>query len=456
MGDEIRYFALRDCGKWYSGGTPSKARSDLWQGDIPWISAKSLHDFFVRDSELRVSESAIGRGTRLVTENTVLFVVRGMSLKSEFRMGITTRPVAFNQDLKALEPYEWLLPHFIAYALKAREREILALVEEAGHGTGVLPTNVVGSLKIWVPELEEQSRIVNLCKTLDDKIELNRKMNATLESLAQALFKSWFVDFEPVIDKALAAGNPIPERLQKRAEARKALGDQRKPLPADIEALFPDSFELNETLGWVPVGWEVAPVSELVEINPRLSLRKGSVAKHVDMKALPTSGFSIGRSVMKAYSGGSKFQQKDVLLARITPCLENGKTGVVDFLEDAEVGFGSTEFIVLRAVGRTGTAFVAALARFEGFRQHCINHMVGSSGRQRVQKSAFDSYRLAVPYQAPINNLFEAIGTSLLTSIFQANKESVSLAALRDTLLPKLLSGELRVPEAEKLVEEAL
>ena len=103
----------------------------------------------------------------------------------------------------------------------------------------------------------EQKAIAHILGTLDDKIELNRQMNATLEAMAQALFKSWFVDFDPVIDNALAAGNSIPEPLQAKAEVRAALGDQRKPLPEAIQKQFPSRFVFSEEMGWIPEGWEV-------------------------------------------------------------------------------------------------------------------------------------------------------------------------------------------------------
>src|SRR5262245_46972063 len=103
---------LRECARWYSGGTPNRAIGSYWNGSIPWISAKSLIHFFVADSEEQVTEEGARNGTRLVPKDTILFVVRGMSLKTEFRMGITTRPVTFNQDLKALVALDDMHPQF--------------------------------------------------------------------------------------------------------------------------------------------------------------------------------------------------------------------------------------------------------------------------------------------------------------------------------------------------------
>ncbi len=124
------------------------------------------------------------------------------------------------------------------------------------------------------PLLPEQKAIAHVLGTLDDRIELNRQMNETLESMAQALFKSWFVDFDPVIDNALAGGKEIPEALKQKAQARAALGDKRRPLPEEIRTLFPDEFTYSDELGWIPKGWEVIHIREncklvKVDVTPR-------------------------------------------------------------------------------------------------------------------------------------------------------------------------------------------
>ena len=120
---------LGESGDWVSGGTPSTSNPDFWGGDIPWISSKSLTEFLVKDSDRRVTELGATKGTKLVPKDTILMVVRGMSLKSEFRMGITQREVALSQDLKGLLPSDRFHPMFLAYALKARTSEVLGMVD---------------------------------------------------------------------------------------------------------------------------------------------------------------------------------------------------------------------------------------------------------------------------------------------------------------------------------------
>ena len=117
-----------------------------------------------------------------------------------------------------------------------------------------LNRNAAHARKITIPPLPQQKAIAHILGSLDDKIELNRRMNETLEAMAQALFKSWFVDFDPVIDNALAAGNAIPDELKERAAIHQGLGDKRKSPPNDIRRLFPSEFAYTEEMGWIPKG----------------------------------------------------------------------------------------------------------------------------------------------------------------------------------------------------------
>ncbi len=300
-----------------------------------------------------------------------------------------------------------------------------------------------------LPPLPEQKAIARILGSLDDKIELNRQMNKTLEAMAQALFKSWFINFDPVIDNALQAGNPIPDKLQKRANKRKNLNPALKTLPPEITKLFPNEFEHHETMGWIPKGWEVKKTSAILQINPSIKLGKGQVASYVDMKALPKTGYSISDVVNKAFTGGSKFQNGDVLLARITPCLQNGKTGVVDFLSNkCSVGFGSTEFIVIRGKQNISTEYIACLARYHSFRKHCEKSMIGSSGRQRVQNSCFESYYLTLPVKEPLLQQFKQFTYPIFQKISKQSKQKKTLTQLRDILLPKLISGKIRIGDS--------
>jgi type I restriction enzyme, S subunit len=289
--------------------------------------------------------------------------------------------------------------------------------------TGVPHTNL-GILKetlIPLPPLEIQQKIASILGALDDKIELNRRMNATLERIAQTLFKSWFVDFDPV--KAKAAGLE-PEGLD-----------------ADTAALFPSGFQ-TLSLGDVPEGWELAELSEICEINPTRKLPRTGLAPYLDMGNMPTEGSRAIDWYDREIGSGAKFINGDTLFARITPCLENGKTAFVDFLENGQVGWGSTEYIVLRPKAPFPLEYAYILARDENFRSHAVQSMTGSSGRQRASAEALGRYLVAVPS----NEILKRYG-DILDGVFKVIKsrdeESKRLVTIRDSLLPKLLSDEI-------------
>ncbi|MFF0244339.1 restriction endonuclease subunit S [Streptosporangium sandarakinum] len=162
---------LEKAGRWLSGGTPSTSNDDYWGGDIPWISSASLKEFRVGKSDRMVTKLGALNGTRLVPEGTVMFVVRGMSLNNEFRIGVTERRVAFGQDCKAIIPTEGIDSTFLAYAIKVQSSKILRMVETTSHGTGRLDTQRLGKLEVGVPLLDEQRRIVAAVAAVSRDIE---------------------------------------------------------------------------------------------------------------------------------------------------------------------------------------------------------------------------------------------------------------------------------------------
>ena len=341
--------------------------------------------------------------------------------------------------------------HFWFYLLKKIDLNNYS----TGSGQPLINQTIINTISVTIPKLSEKRvSIGHFLRHFDQKINLSLNINQSLEQMSQTLFKSWFVDFDPVIDNALDAGNPIPEALQSRAELRQKVRSSAdfKPLLVEIRSLFPSEFEETE-LGWVPKGWTLKSVAKSININPSIKLPKNKIAKYVDMKSLPTQGYSISDIIEKPYSGGAKFQNNDTLFARITPCLENGKTGFVDFLDEKETAFGSTEFIVMRGTPQVHYLYVACLARENNFRLHAIQNMIGSSGRQRVQKSCFDSFYIAIPTPA-VMSLFSGKVSSYFDKMYFCNLENKSLTALRDTLLPKLISGELSLDDLPDLTTD--
>jgi type I restriction enzyme, S subunit len=286
----------------------------------------------------------------------------------------------------------------------------------------------VPKFELPIPPKEDQRKISRVLSALDNKIELNWRMNETLETMAQAIFKDWFLDFGPVRAKA----------------------EGRVPyLAPEFWSLFPDRLDDEDK----PEGWASVAVGDVVEFNPPERLPKGELAPYLDMAALPTSGPWPNQPIEREFASGSKFRNGDTLLARITPCLENGKTAYIDCLANDAVAWGSTEFIVLRPTPPFPPEYGYLLARHDAFRQHAIQSMTGTSGRQRVQTASLADYAVA----RPNSRIMEAFG-DLVRPWFDMMREnarqSATLAETRDYLLPKLMSGEIRVRDAETIVEQ--
>ena len=317
---------------------------------------------------------------------------------------------------------------FVEFALRAARYDW-----ESMEGSGTVFANATRSQleRLAIPWFNAESRqaIAHILSSLDDKIELNRRMNQTLEDICRALFKFWFVNFGPV---------------RAKQEGRWKKGESLPGMPANMWDLWPSEFEESE-IGEIPKGWKVRPVSSIVEVNPERRLAKGEVARYVEMGQLSTSSARVGGWLDRAYTSGSRFQNGDVLVARITPCLENGKTAYVDFLKGSKIGWGSTELLVLSARKPLPPQWTYCLARTDHFRMHLVQNMTGTSGRQRAPAECLDSLVVAIP----MNEITQRFGQFVTPWFekFKANdEESSTLAGARDALLPKLLSGEIRVP----------
>ena len=347
-------------------------------------------------------------------------------------------------------------PDYVYYFFKsaAGRHELLKNASQVGTPGIGQPLSTLRAIEVPLPPPSSQFVIAKTLGDLDSKIDLNRRINQTLEAMAQAIFQSWFVDFDPVKAKIAAkAEGRDPLRAAMSAICGKADAELDALPPAQYEqlaataALFPDEMEASE-LGGIPKGWAVCPLPECVGINPARALKKGAVAPYLDMANVPTNAARVDNVITRAFGSGSKFINGDTLLARITPCLENGKTAYVDFLADGEVGWGSTEFIVLRPKVGLPLPFAYFLCRHPEFRAFAISQMAGTSGRQRVPNDCFGSYKVVKP-SVLIAEAFGKQTTQFMRQIKSLDEESKTLAGLRDALLPRLLSGELQVPHAE-------
>lgn len=324
---------------------------------------------------------------------------------------------------------------FLLYALQSPylQRQI-GWNEGTGSTVSNLRIPVLEALKVPIPPVAIQKEVASTLGSVDDRIALLRETNATLEDIAQALFKSWFVDFDPI-----------------RAKAQ---GLEPEGMDAATSTLFPDSFEESE-LGLVPVGWQALRLEDAYEINPSRKLKKGYIAPYLDMANVNTQGHVVSNVVEREVGSGAKFINGDTLLARITPCLENGKTAFVDFLLLDQVGWGSTEFLVLRPKAPLPVYHGYLLARHSAFREYAVQSMSGTSGRQRVQNDVLGRYPVVIPTKE-VAEAFETVVSSIQQKITANQDHAKTLTQLRDALLPRMISGQMRFPETEATVENAI
>lgn len=264
--------------------------------------------------------------------------------------------------------------------------------------TTVQPTLNIKSLsEMPIPFYSDNQmkQIIAVLESLDDKIILNNKINANLQQQAFCLFDQFLT---------------------------KASG-------------------------------ESVLISDIADLNPKRTLTKNQIAKCIDMAQLSTRGAFPDGWVDKPFKGGMRFTNGDTLLARITPCLENGKTAFIDFLNEGEVAFGSTEYIVLSPKDGIPPEFLYCLARYPAFVDYAVKNMNGSSGRQRVSVETIGQYSLPRLSEEQ----YQVFG-EMVSPMFRKMKtnwmENMRLANVRDTLLPKLMAREIDISNFERSSSE--
>lgn len=294
-------------------------------------------------------------------------------------------------------------PDYLAYYLLAPQQQYGLLGTANGATVAHVNIPVIKTLPVSLPSIERQKKAADILIAYDDLIENNQQQIKLLEEAAQRLYKEWFVDLR---------------------------------YPGHEDAPVVDG---------VPEGWIACVLDDVIEFNPKISLNKDRVKQCVPMAALSTQSMILnsGEFTETTSTSGSKFQNGDTLLARITPCLENGKTGFVAGLDSDEGAVGSTEFIVMRSK-RLNPYMVYLLARTDDFRKTAINSMTGSDGRQRAQPGKIRAYPFLLPPDSIIDS-FGDIVKPIFDTIQKRNQQNAQLSEARDRLLPKLMSGEIAV-----------
>lgn len=315
-----------------------------------------------------------------------------------------------------------------------------------GSTQQALTISSLKSLMLKVPPLAQQKAIVHILGSLDDKIELNRQMNETLEAMAQALFKSWFVDFDPVIDNAIAAGNAIPDEFAERAEQRKAI--ERKD-SSDIQNLFPDEFEFTEEIGWIPKGWGSGMLADICFFGKgKINTSELSLENYVSTENMnkEKAGISYAASIAST-SQVPKFSVGQTLISNIRPYFK--KIWLASFS-----GGRSNDVLGFQANDAVVNEYLFSLLYQDSFFDYMTATSKGTK-MPRGDKAAIMSWSVAIPPLILMEEFSNKVKPMYLANNIRS-KQAISLSELRDTLLPKLMSGELRVADAAALVDEAI
>jgi type I restriction enzyme S subunit len=408
--------------------------SELGGGDGP-IFLRAGH---VRDTHIDFDgverfhrELAAAVAPKMARRGDVIVTTKGNSTGRTSYVGEGLPPFVYSPHLsywRSLDEQK-IVPGFLRYWSRSRQfRDQLAGLAASTDMAPYLSLVDQKRLRIILPSTNEQRGIAHMLGTLDDKIELNRRMNETLEAIARALFKSWFVDFDPVRAKA----------------------EGRDPgLPRSFADLFPDSFEDSE-LGEIPKGWRVGTLGDVAE-----HLRRGvqpseieASTPYIALEHMPRCSIALSEwgAADGLESNKLEFKRGEILFGKLRPYFHKVGVAPVD-------GVCSTDIVVVVPRSEKWFGFVLGHLSSDAFIEHTN---AGSTGTKMPRTSWPDmaQYSVVLPPDAIAASFTERISPAV-SRVLASIHESRALAALRDILLPKLISGELRVTDAHRPVLES-
>ncbi len=424
---EWKWTPLAAVARLESGHTPSRRVPHYWDGDIPWIGIRDAtenHGRTIYSTYQTVTQAGIDNSAARVLPAGTVCLSRTASIGYVVVMGC---PMATSQDFVNWVCSEAIDSHFLKYVLLSEHSSMFRFASGTTHQTIYFPE--VKAFHVCMPNIHEQRAITHILGTLDDKIELNRRMNETLEAMARALFKAWFVDFEPVRAKAEGRDTGLPPHLTE---------------------LFPSRL-VNSELGEVPEGWKTGTIGSVAE-NPRRGVAPEKIepgTPYIGLEHMPRHSIAL---VDWGYaddleSNKFEFKQGEILFGKLRPYFHKVGVAPVD-------GVCSTDILVVVPKEAEWFGFVLGHVSSVDF----VNHTyAGSTGTKMPRTNWRDmaGYEVAMPSRL-IAQFFTQQIRPLVERINVNVHASRTLATMRDALLPKLISGEIRVRDAERFVRERI
>jgi type I restriction enzyme S subunit len=407
----FKWTLLSNVARLESGHTPSRKHPEYWGGDVPWIGIKDAtgnHGGTLYSTQQYTNSLGIANSSARVLPKNTVCLSRTASVGYVVAMGC---PMATSQDFVNWVCSEQLDYRYLKYILLSEHESMLRFASGTTHQTIYFPE--AKAFHVLLPGIEQQRKIADILQSIDDRITLLRETNATLEAIAQALFKSWFVDFDPV-----------------RAKAE---GRQPEGMDATTAAPFPDSFEESE-LGLVPKGCEIGQLQDL------LVLQRGF--------DLPASERTDGDYPLIAASGPNGTHH--IAMAK-GPGVVTGRSGVLGrvFLTLEDYWPLNTTLWV-KEFKRATPCYAFELLKLLDFASFNAGSAVPTLNRNHIH-----SLKYVLP-PSELLNAYEEHALSIHQRVLENNRQAQTLTQIRDTLLPRLMSGQLRLPEAESLLEKAL
>ncbi|HCQ8623731.1 restriction endonuclease subunit S [Klebsiella quasipneumoniae] len=421
----------------------SKPAKDFGTG-YPFLSFKDIfYNYFLPDSLTQLVQSTDKERASCSVRRGDVFLTRTSETMHELGMSSVAlkdyTDATFNGFCKRLRPKETseLEPEYVGYYLRSPVFRQSMLAFSTMSTRASLNNEMISRLEISYPDRKIQKKIANILLFLDEKIAISRAINQTLEQISQTLFKSWFVDFDPVIDNALDAGNPIPEALQSRAELRQKVRNSVdfKSLPADIRVLFPAEFEEME-LGWIPKGWKEIKLSLLSKITsgkrPPSKFSEPSSINNVPV---------WGGNGIKWFTSEHLYNERYIITGRV------GTLGT--FYKVNGLSWPSDNALVIQPVNHELYELI-----YQSLQTKDILSLNVGSTQPLLTQTTLGNITFIIPLDRGLLVKFQSICDSFQEKISD-NKINIEInTTLRDTLLPKLISGELSLEDLPDLVTQ--
>ena len=403
MKSEWEYRRLGELVSFSSGGTPSKKRIDYWNGDIPWISAKTLKSEKITTSDLFITTSGLSSGSKIAPKGSILLLTRGSGLFNDLPIGMVESEVAFNQDIKCLNSYGEIENEFVFYWLQSQKKYLMAKVDVTGIGAGKFDLDFLQELQVPFPDKKVREKIIAIATAISEKIEANKKINDNLQKQLYEIYKAWYQDFLCVDDLTL------------------------------IESPY----------GKIPQGWHYSMLGDLCKsvsvthnfnTDRLIFLNTGDIEDgqflHSEYMAVADMPGQAKKTIMP----------NDILYSEIRPI--NRHFAYVDFQADNYVV--STKLMVIRANS------------FDSRRLYHFLTLQDTLEELQMQAESrsgtFPQIRFENISKLPILIADSNTATAFITLLHAAynqiehnNSENKKLSELRNSLLPQLMSGKIDV-----------